>query len=242
MHFFQRLGLIVFVLLGLPLTLRSMDIVTLDGVTYRNCEVTAVEPDALVFRHADGSARVTYDQLPPAVKTKYFDAAKVEAYRKEQKEAREAAQRARDEAVAREKRKQQDFLDETRRQEREEREAVLREQEEVRRVEARPENVRYAAIGVAAIVGICLVVWFAFNKPGPVLVLIGVMTVIYFWNFFDTTEAGPPGEDGKEAREQSPVLVQKQRTGAMVGGLLFVAGVLVAAMEGKGKRASGADE
>jgi hypothetical protein len=85
-------------------------------------------------------------------------------------------------------------------------------------------------------------VWFAFNRPGPVLVLIGVMTAIYFWNFYDTTVAGEPGEGGKETRVESPVLVQKRRAGATIGGLLFLAGVLVTAIEGKGKRADGEDE
>jgi hypothetical protein len=242
MHFLRRLSFTLLIFLGLTLSLGAMDIVTLDGVTYRNCEVTAVEPDALVFRHKDGSARVAYDKLPPAMKTKYFDPEKVEAYRKEQKEMREAAQRARDEGVAKEKRKQKEFIDETRRLEQEDRNERLQAQEELREVETRPANVRNAALGVAVIVGICLIVWFAFNKPGPVLVLAGVMTAIYFWNFYDTTVAEPPGEDGKEARVESPALVQKRHAGAMIGGLLFVAGVLVSAIDGKGKRAGEEDE
>src|SRR5688572_9426996 len=147
MHFLRRLSSIVFVFLGLTLSVCAMDIVTLDGVIYRNCEVTAVEPAALVFRHTDGSARVTYEKLPPAVQAKYFDPEKVEGYLKEQKEAREAAQRVREEAVARERRKEQDFVDETRRQEQQERDEVLRAQEEFRQMETRPKNVRSAAIG-----------------------------------------------------------------------------------------------
>jgi hypothetical protein len=242
MHLLRRLSFTLLIFLGLTLSLGAIDIVTLDGVTYRNCEVTAVEPDALVFRYKDGSARVVYDNLPPAMKTKYFDPEKVEAYRKEQTEKREAEQRARDEAVAKEKRKQKEFVDETRRLEQEDRNERVQAQEEFREMETRPANVRYAALGVAVIVGICLIVWFAFNKPGPVLVLIGVMTAIYFWNFYDTTVAEPPREEGKEARVESPVLVQRRQAGAIIGGVLFVAGVLVAAMDGKGKRAPGVDE
>lgn len=249
MNFPRHFCFVLLALLGLSLSAGALDITTVDGVVYRKCEVTAVEPDALVFLHSEGSARVPYDKLPLALKTKYFDPAKVEAYHQEQQQAREAAQRAqeaaqkaREEAVEKEKRKAQDFVKETRRQAREERDGVLRDQEELREMEARPENIRNAALGVVAIVGTCLIVWFAFNKPGPILVLIGVITTIYFWNAYDITTVEKSAETGKEERVESPALVQKRRHGAAAGAVLFLVGVIVAAMDKKGKRSDGAEE
>ena len=58
MNFPRRLCFVLLALLGLSLSAAALDIITLDGVIYRKCEITAVEPDALVFLHSDGSARV----------------------------------------------------------------------------------------------------------------------------------------------------------------------------------------
>jgi hypothetical protein len=51
----------------------ALDITTADGQTYKQCEVKAIEPDALRITHSEGATRIPYGKLPPAVQKQYFD-------------------------------------------------------------------------------------------------------------------------------------------------------------------------
>ncbi len=54
---------------------------TTTGVTYKNCTVTKVEPDAITLVHSDGAAKIPFDQLSPELQKKYhYDPKLAEKY------------------------------------------------------------------------------------------------------------------------------------------------------------------
>ena len=54
---------------------------TTTGVTYKNCTVTKVEPDAITLIHSDGAAKIPFDQLSPELQKKYhYDPKLAEKY------------------------------------------------------------------------------------------------------------------------------------------------------------------
>lgn len=109
MRFF---GLLVLLLLcWISYAAQALEITTSEGLTYRQCAITRVEPDALRITHADGAARIPYEKLPSALQKQYFDAGKVMAYRQEADAARQNAA-----AKVEEERRQQEKLAEFRRQ------------------------------------------------------------------------------------------------------------------------------
>lgn len=75
------------------------EITTLQGRTFRQCEIVRVHPDGVSFRHATGAARVLYSDLSPEWRSRLgYDPEKAAAHRQEQKELaekREEARRAR---------------------------------------------------------------------------------------------------------------------------------------------------
>ncbi len=87
---FSRL-LVLVVLCFITPAAQALDITTTDGVTYKQCSITRVEPDALRILHGDGAARIPYEKLPVAIQKQYFDSAKVMAYRQQAEAARQSA-------------------------------------------------------------------------------------------------------------------------------------------------------
>ncbi len=149
----------------------ALDITTLDGVTYKKCEITRVEPDALAFSHAYGMARISYENLPDALRRQYFDPAKVAAYREQLQQAQDAAaakvaqaQRAREEAALKERQKQQRFVDEGQQEEKDRRTAMVDEQIALKEAEERPEKVRRGALAMAGIVAFGLLARMLIGK------------------------------------------------------------------------------
>lgn len=75
------------------------EITTLQGRTFRQCEIVRVHPDGVSFRHATGAARVMYSDLSPEWRSRLgYDPEKAAAHLQEQKaqaEKREEARRAR---------------------------------------------------------------------------------------------------------------------------------------------------
>lgn len=75
------------------------EITTLQGRTFRQCEIVRVHPDGVSFRHATGAARVLYSDLSPEWRSRLgYDPEKAAAHRQEQKELaekREEVRRAR---------------------------------------------------------------------------------------------------------------------------------------------------
>ncbi|MBP7949095.1 MAG: hypothetical protein KA004_05520 [Verrucomicrobiales bacterium] len=71
-------------------------LVTADGKTYQRVRVTAVEPDGLRITHAEGAAKVGFEQLSAEQQKEYgFDAASATAFRQAQQKELEAARTAR---------------------------------------------------------------------------------------------------------------------------------------------------
>lgn len=70
----------------------ALDITTRAGTTYRNCEVTKVDPDSLTIRHSDGVAKIQFEDIPKSLLTQHhYDPAKVAAYRKTFEDAKAAS-------------------------------------------------------------------------------------------------------------------------------------------------------
>jgi hypothetical protein len=44
---------------------------TTDGLTYKSCTVTKVEPDGITIMHSDGATKVPFSKLPPDIQQKY---------------------------------------------------------------------------------------------------------------------------------------------------------------------------
>jgi len=110
-----RLMLSAFILFGICLIKCSaLDIKTAAGVTYRDCEVTKAEADGLLIKHADGVAKIRFEDAPKAWQVKYhYDPAKVAAYQKSLETAAAAvaaklAERQKEEALMRAKAQQQE--------------------------------------------------------------------------------------------------------------------------------------
>ena len=71
----------------------ALDIITRSGTAYRHCEVVKVEPDGIRISHADGAAKISFEELPEALQRQYgYDAAKAAAYRKVAADAKAAAE------------------------------------------------------------------------------------------------------------------------------------------------------
>ncbi len=135
----------------------------MDGITYRRCEDIRAEPDTLVFSHSNGSARIAYDNLPAALKSKYFDPAKVAAYRQEIQKAKDAAaakvallQRQREEAVAKAKAEQRAFVEETRQDDSARRADMIHNQLVQKEEEERPQKMRIAMMAIGGLCAIAL--------------------------------------------------------------------------------------
>jgi hypothetical protein len=81
-------------LLALMPSLLAMDIRTLDGKLYEECEVGRVEPDAICVLFPGGGARIKFANLSEDIQARYgYDPAKAAEYEKAQ-----AAKRAREDA------------------------------------------------------------------------------------------------------------------------------------------------
>ncbi|MDR3402843.1 MAG: superinfection immunity protein [Chthoniobacter sp.] len=113
----------------------AFDIVTTDGKAYWDCTVTKVEPDALHFTHRDGVAQIPYEKLPSTLQKKYFDPAKVAAYREEIAEARRQAELAAA-AQAEEERRQRSIAAAKAEEEREQAEAARQHEEDKKKLTA----------------------------------------------------------------------------------------------------------
>ncbi len=81
--------------------LMALDITTLDGNVYKDCEVSRVFPDSICVLFSGGGARVKFTNLPESVREKYgynpeqaTAFARAEAAREERERAMLAAQRA----------------------------------------------------------------------------------------------------------------------------------------------------
>lgn len=148
---------------------RALDITTADGQTYKQCEVTRVEPDALRISHTNGAARITYEKLPPALQRQYFDPAKVAAYHKQVEDARQAAEakaaeerRLHDEATAKAAKAERERLAEQARQEQESREVKEQEQREQREAEERQKTLQTVLSVVGIVLAIVVGLFFYF--------------------------------------------------------------------------------
>ena len=147
----------------------ALDITTADGQTYKQCAVTRVEPDALRITHADGTARIPYEKLPPAIQKQYFDPAKVAAFRNQVEEGRKAAaakaaeqQRLQSEAAAKVALAQQERIAQQTRQEQERRETQARQERERRAAEERQKASEATMRVVLITAGIVLGLFFYF--------------------------------------------------------------------------------
>ncbi len=158
----RTVTLILAILLAVPVCFAA-DITTRKGVTYKQATVSKVEADGVRITHADGAARITFEDLPDALQRQYnYDPAKVAAYRKQVEDAREdAAAKA-----AAEQRQRQDATERYAREAREQEEArhaAERRAEEERiaaeeRRKATEATVQFIAIAAAIVVG--LVIYF----------------------------------------------------------------------------------
>ena len=82
-------------------SLMALDITTLDGKVYKDCEVSRVFPDSVCVLYSGGGARVNFSNLPEHVREKYGynpeqagAFARAEAAREERERAALSAQRA----------------------------------------------------------------------------------------------------------------------------------------------------
>ena len=166
-HFFRSkvarsiLAVVLILFAGFPLTSWALDITTRDGVTYRNCQDLRPENDKLAFTHSNGAARVVYENLPDALKSKYFDPAKIAAYRQQVQGAKDAAaakvaaaERAREEAARKAQREQQQFIQETHDEEANRRKEMVDEQLAMKAADERPQKVLVALL---TIMGLCII-------------------------------------------------------------------------------------
>ena len=152
----------------------ALDITTNDGLTYKQCEITRVEPDALRISHADGAARIAYEKLPIALQKQYFDAAKVTAYRQQAEVARQAAaakaaeeRRQREQAAARAAQQEREQAAEERRQE-EERRAAAQRQEQERIAAEESRKATEATFNVILVIGGIVIGLFIYFIPSIV--------------------------------------------------------------------------
>jgi hypothetical protein len=72
------------------------EITTLQGRTFRKCEIVRVHPDGVSFRHATGAARVLFSDLSSEWRSRLgYDPEKAAAHRQQQKELAEKREEAR---------------------------------------------------------------------------------------------------------------------------------------------------
>lgn len=72
------------------------EITTLQGRTFRQCEIVRVHPDGVSFRHATGAARVLFSDLSSEWRSRLgYDPEKAAAHRQEQMELAEKREEAR---------------------------------------------------------------------------------------------------------------------------------------------------
>lgn len=72
------------------------EITTLQGRTFRRCEIVRVHPDGVSFRHATGAARVLFSDLSPEWRSRLgYDPEKAAAHRREQQELAERREESR---------------------------------------------------------------------------------------------------------------------------------------------------
>src|SRR2546422_11626819 len=91
----------LWLLLSMAPGLMALDIITLDGKVYKDCEVSRVFPDSICVLYAGGGARINFSNLAEPVREKYgynpdqaTAFARAEAAREERERAILAAQRA----------------------------------------------------------------------------------------------------------------------------------------------------
>jgi hypothetical protein len=91
----------VFVLFGLLPNLLAMEITTLDGKTYKDCQVSKVYPDSICVLFSGSGARIKFTNLPESIRAQYgynaeqaADFEQAEASRLQREQAILAAQRA----------------------------------------------------------------------------------------------------------------------------------------------------
>ena len=78
----------------LPGIALALDITTLDGKTYSDCQVSKTYPDSICILYSGGGARVNFTNLPVAIRSEYgYDAERAEAFAKTEA-AREERERA----------------------------------------------------------------------------------------------------------------------------------------------------
>ena len=150
--------LILVALLCVPVCFGA-DITTRKGVTYKQATVSKVEADGIRISHADGAAKIAFEDLPDALQRQYnYDPAKVAAYRKQVEDARQAAATK----AAEEQRQRQETAQRVAREAREREEARLAaerraEQERVAAEERRKATeamFQFIAIAIAIVVGL----------------------------------------------------------------------------------------
>lgn len=86
-------NILAFVLLFIAASSYALEIVTLDGKAFHDCEVKKVERDGVRIMHRDGTAFLDFDQLPPALQNQYGWTAEKSAARKSGSVAQAEAQR-----------------------------------------------------------------------------------------------------------------------------------------------------
>ncbi len=82
----------VLVLLLLPAWTLAGDVTTLSGTTFREVRLVRVEPDGVIWEHANGIVKVDFTDLPKSVQRAYhYDAGKAAAFQAAQIQARQQA-------------------------------------------------------------------------------------------------------------------------------------------------------
>src|SRR6266487_527357 len=91
----------LWILMAMAPSVMALDITTLDGKVYKDCEVSRVFPDSICVLFSSGGARVKFTNLPEPVREKYgynpeqaANFTRVEVVRQERERAILAAQRA----------------------------------------------------------------------------------------------------------------------------------------------------
>ena len=146
----------------------ALDITTRKGVTYKQATVAKVEPDGIRITHAEGAAKIPFEDLPDVLQRQYnYDPAKVAAYHKQIDDAREAVAAK----AAEEQRQRQETAERAAREAREQEEArrdTARRAEEKRFTEEERRKTMEATLRVLAAVAIIIVGLFVYFIPSIV--------------------------------------------------------------------------
>lgn len=90
--------LIVIIQLGLTIAASAFEPTTIEtaqGKVYERCKIIKRDPDGISFSHSKGTAKVLYSDLSESMRNALgYDAAKADAYEKEQAASRKAAAQA----------------------------------------------------------------------------------------------------------------------------------------------------